>query len=509
MSVGLLDFFVLEASDYVDRLARLVASPEPQGPDSAALLKLAGGLRGSAAMARLGSFAEATEGVERGARLLREGRIAWTPALQEAMVAAVADLRALVPMARMWGDGHDARARSAARALARTLDAIDHESARRQGTEPEIARQPAAVPTARDALRTPARADVTPVRPPVEAPMFASPAPVAAVRRGPLTPVPTPPINRAVPGRPTPPSTAGIPTPAAHFPGAPDAALPIVPILALAPDDASDAIVVRAPMPPVTAAERFAREVEPLVGSLRARLAPFRHGALHEAPADLVSAFKPVLASLRDIATGFGFDDVRDFCEAVLDASAPLPAAAAGALDAALALLAEGEDHGTHRAQKLANLRRVVVAATPLSAPAPTPARTRLTPLGGTAMRRGTPVATRAVTARPTPSVRRPTPSGRQLSQLLGTSLEGLRDLEATPLDLSALPESPSRAPAIGTAPDGEPDIVPIDMLVYRGARALGRARHLVTQLRASATPADPALLAELFDLVELAGASH
>jgi hypothetical protein len=118
-------------------------------------------------------------------------------------------------------------------------------------------------------------------------------------------------------------------------------------------------------------------------------------------------------------------------------------------------------------------------------------------------------VATRPVTGRPTPTVRRPTPSGRQLSQLLGSSLEGMRDLEATPLDLSALPESPTRAPAIGTAPDGEPDVVPIDMLLYRGARALGRARHLVTQLRATEAPADPALLAELFDLVELAGASH
>ena len=76
MSVGLLDFFVLEASDYVDRLQRLVATDEAQGPDAATLLKLARGLRGSAVMARLTSFAAAASGVERGALLLHEGSIA-------------------------------------------------------------------------------------------------------------------------------------------------------------------------------------------------------------------------------------------------------------------------------------------------------------------------------------------------------------------------------------------------------------------------------------------------
>ncbi|MCU0625836.1 MAG: hypothetical protein MUF21_05015 [Gemmatimonadaceae bacterium] len=473
MSVGLLDFFVLEASDYVDRLQRLVSTTEPHGPDSALLLKLAGGLRGSAAMARLGSFAEATEGVEQGARLLREGRIAWTPALREAMMGAVADLRALVPMARMWGDGHDERARSAARALARTIETIDRASQQMTGG-------------------TPAR-------------------PMPAVRRGTPSDAAVHAFQDALTaGRPS------SPTPAAHFPGARDAALPIVPILALAFDDAVDAIVVRAPMPPITAAERFAREIEPLVASLRARLAPFRAGALHEAPADLLSAFKPVLASIRELAAGYGFDDVRDFCDAMQGAPVPLPASAAGALDGALALLAEGEAHGTHRAQKLAELRRVILAATPLAMPtAQSISRPRLTPLGGAAVRRGTPAVNRAVsrptpTVRtPTPAVRLPTPHGRELSQLLSSQLEVMRELQATPLDLSAIPDVPAAPPTIGIAPDGEPDIVPIDMLLYRGVRALGRARHLVTQLRATEAPADPVVLAELFDLVELATTAH
>ena len=92
MSVGLLDFFVLEASDYIDRLQRLVATDDPQGPDSATLLKLARGLRGSAVMARLGSFADAASGLERGARLLHEGRIAWTSDLAAAVTESVSEL---------------------------------------------------------------------------------------------------------------------------------------------------------------------------------------------------------------------------------------------------------------------------------------------------------------------------------------------------------------------------------------------------------------------------------
>jgi hypothetical protein len=51
--------------------------------------------------------------------------------------------------------------------------------------------------------------------------------------------------------------------------------------------------------------------------------------------------------------------------------------------------------------------------------------------------------------------------------------------------------------------------VVPVEDLLYRGPRALSRARHLVTQLRANGRTPNPALLDELFDLVELAGATH
>ena len=104
--------------------------------------------------------------------------------------------------------------------------------------------------------------------------------------------------------------------------------------------------------------------------------------------------------------------------------------------------------------------------------------------------------------ARPTPSA----PSGRELNSLLSQSLESVNELTKTPLDLIAIPATPT--PPARTAPDGAPDVVPIDTLLYRGPRALSRARHIIGQLRAAGDAHDPLLIGELFDLVELAGSA-
>ena len=283
-----------------------------------------------------------------------------------------------------------------------------------------------------------------------------------------------------------------------------DAHMPIVPIASLAPTNDLNAVVYRSPNPPVTFAQRFISDVSPLVGSLRARLAPLRQGATREASADMMAAFRPVLISLRDTAASYQHDDVRTFCEAVLTAQAPLPAPAAGALDTALTVILQ-QDLAPHlRSQRLAELRRVVFAATPLSSAVASEQRSR--PNGAFTPRNRTPVMATVI---PTPSVARPTPpapSGRELNSLLSTSLEKVRELDATPLDLIAITQG--GAPPAATAPDGEPDVVPIDSLLYRGPRALSRARHIVGQLRTSGDAHDAALISELFDLVELAGSA-
>jgi hypothetical protein len=491
MSVGLLDFFVLEASDYIDRLQRLVATDEPQGPDSATLLKLARGLRGSAVMARLTSFGDAASGLERGALLLHEGRIAWTPALGGVVSEAIVELRALIPMARLWGDSHDERARSAGSRLSSVLDDVErHGEMMQSGALP--------TPTSAPVAETPNRAvsaffdsiDHGAQAPAVPSPM-SSPVP------------PTPVAMRSA-------ESASAPPPLQGATAMSDSPMPIVPIASLAPDNGQDAVVFRAPTPAITFTHRFISDISPLVGSLRARLAPLRQGAIQEANVDMVAAFRPVLLSLRDTAASYEQEDVREFCDAMLQARAPLPAAAAGALDTALTVIVQ-QDLAPHlRAQRLAELRRVALAATPLSTGAQSPAPSRpsmvftprnRTPVSATLVGAPTPVVAPTVT-RPTP----PAPSGRELDSLLSRSLENVSELTKTPLDLIAIPATPT--PPARTAPDGEPDVVPIDALLYRGPRALSRARHIIGQLRAAGDTHDPLLLGELFDLVELAGSA-
>lgn len=491
MSVGLLDFFVLEASDYIDRLQRLVATDEPQGPDSATLLKLARGLRGSAVMARLNTFGDAASGLERGAVLLHEGRIAWTPALGAVVTDSITELRALIPMARLWGESHDQRARTAGGRLSSVLDAVERHGELMQS----------------GALPTPASLPVA------EAPNRAVSAFFDSLDHGASAPAVPSPMSSPVP--PTPVAmrsaeSASVPTPFRGVAVMSDTQMPIVPIASLAPDNGQDAVVFRAPNPAITFAQRFISDVSPLVGSLRARLAPLRQGAIQEASVDMVAAFRPVLLSLRDTAASYEHDDVREFCDSVLQARAPLPAAAAGALDSALTVILQ-QDLAPHlRVQRLAELRRVALAATPLSSGAQSESVSRpnmlFTP------RNRTPVSATLITppaVPPVPTVARPTPaapSGRELSSLLSQSLENVNELTKTPLDLIAIPATPT--PPATTAPDGEPDVVPIDVLLYRGPRALSRARHIVGQLRATSEVHDPALISELFDLVELAGSA-
>lgn len=491
MSVGLLDFFVLEASDYVDRLQRLAASDEPQGPDSATLLKLARGLRGSATMARLTTFADAVSGLERGAGLLHEGRIAWTPALGVSITESIAELRALIPMARLWGDGQDQRARSAAGRMAAVLDAAERHGEMMQsgagaGPAPLSPAPNRAVAAFFDTIDQHAAASA-----PASLPAMGSPV------------LPMPVVMRLV-------ESAATSAPVAGVAAMSDAHMPVVPIASLAPTGSVDAMVFRAPAPVITFAQRFIADATPLVGSLQSRLALLRQGTMQQVGRDVEAAFRPVLLSLRDLAVSYGHDDIGGFCDAALGAPAPLPTAAVSALDMALTVMLQPELAPHLRAQRLAELRRVILAATPVSGAAHD---TDLRSSGN--QRTRTPLATplvgtRTATPRPAPSVARPTPAaprGRELNTLLTSSLEKVRELDVTPLGLLAIPGNAAPPASVTAAP--EPDVVPMESLLYRGPRALSRARHIVGQLRSSGEHGDTSLLAELFDLVELAGSSH
>ena len=110
MSNDPLNFFVLEAGECLERLDSILANAGPTGPDAMEFVRQARTLRGAAVVHRLSDFAEVGASVERTGRSLRDGGVAWTPALAAALVAAVDDLKILLHNLRIWGPNEQARA---------------------------------------------------------------------------------------------------------------------------------------------------------------------------------------------------------------------------------------------------------------------------------------------------------------------------------------------------------------------------------------------------------------
>lgn len=106
-SASFLDFFVLEASEYVEALDGLLLRATAAGPDSEGLQRVARALRGSATMAKLPSFAELASSVEAVGRSLRQGTLPWDEALKGVLTSAVDDLKILVRAARAWSPAED------------------------------------------------------------------------------------------------------------------------------------------------------------------------------------------------------------------------------------------------------------------------------------------------------------------------------------------------------------------------------------------------------------------
>jgi len=120
---GLLHFFVLEATDYIDRLDSLVTSAGDEGPDASAFGRYARNLRGSATMSRQMGIAEVSSALERLARAMRNRAIRWDPAVHGVVVAAVDDLRILVRAIRTPGADETARVRARVEEIATLVPA--------------------------------------------------------------------------------------------------------------------------------------------------------------------------------------------------------------------------------------------------------------------------------------------------------------------------------------------------------------------------------------------------
>ena len=98
--LGIDDFFVLEAGDYLDRLAAL--SGNTAAPSADELVRFTRALRGSALMANQQPIARTAGGLEHLVRAYRDGRRAWDGELSSLVREAVDMLRTLVERVRNW-----------------------------------------------------------------------------------------------------------------------------------------------------------------------------------------------------------------------------------------------------------------------------------------------------------------------------------------------------------------------------------------------------------------------
>lgn len=115
----LLDFFTLEAGEYLTRLETLVAKKGFQPIDATQFAAAARGLRGSATMAKAAGVSQLALTVERIAAGVTRGATAWEPEVQRAVTGAIEDLKVLVRSVRSWGAEQDARVEESLARLAR------------------------------------------------------------------------------------------------------------------------------------------------------------------------------------------------------------------------------------------------------------------------------------------------------------------------------------------------------------------------------------------------------
>ncbi|MGH7678817.1 MAG: Hpt domain-containing protein, partial [Gemmatimonadaceae bacterium] len=117
-----LDFFVLEAGEYVEQLdAILLKAAGGLAPDPEGMQRAARALRGSATMAKIPALSELASAVEAIGRALKLGTLTWNPALQGVLIAAVDDFKILVRAVRTWSEAEDQRAKQRSEEISRLV----------------------------------------------------------------------------------------------------------------------------------------------------------------------------------------------------------------------------------------------------------------------------------------------------------------------------------------------------------------------------------------------------
>lgn len=519
------DFFILEAGEYVEQLDALLLRATPAGPDAESLQKVARALRGSATMAKLSSFASLAEAVEGVGRSLRQGGLAWDQALKGAMTAAVDDLKLLVRAARAWSATEDQWAAKRIAELARYAPlgmgsgtgsgrSMTEASGAFFGSEAttiaqaleELASHPSDQDRATELLRrVRALRGVAGVRDiaalsevaeaaesalgPVESGEPLSPERVAMLRASAdLLRAIAESIQSRIP------VTTATPAYRAYL-SALDAMLAnnggagrVIPITELFYDDGGPHIVETAPNPPTTPGQRFKMEVVSLGEHLH-RVIDEARNAIDEIQREHARGeLGRALRAIRATAAGFGQMAVAQTVEGHLERFGDLTAAALDGISQFAASISPAPhvpppvpQHSvpfrmTHAREAVASLGTEPQRAAPTAAPSvPVPPRAPAPPRPPAAA----PVASPAPKPVPKPSV----PS---MDDAIAAFDSLSAERFAEPVNLTD-------------------DVVPMDALLYRGQSAVARALELRDMIRQAGGPPSPDLLEEIFDLLELA----
>jgi hypothetical protein len=495
---GFLNFFVLEASDYVEQLDGLLLRASATGPDSSSLQRIARALRGAATMAKLRSFADLAGAVERVGRGLHDGTQRWEPALSAALVAAVDELKTLIHAARTWSEAEDRRAQSRVATLAKYAPTAPSASLAPPtgggSTAMFFASEAANIGAGLELLKTPAAssATLTNVLARVRALRGVSGVSEVGALGDVLEAIEEAARERETGTRTVDPTerelldaaSVHLRALASSLRGGVtfDQADPtrtrfysaleawnarmsererIVPIAELFYADDASGVIESAASPPTSANERFRLELVSLGEHLRRVLDAVRAGgqtAGGRARRDLSRALHAIQAA----ATSFGERGVAEFIAARASNAESGDDESLTALSELAAILTapDGESDDLR-----GRLRAFVARHSPESAGA------------------GAPAMATSATA----------PKGVPASSLLDSTIDAL----------DALGENPFAAPV--TIP--EDTVVPIDTLLYRGRAALDRAVEIRDEIRRRGAPSDQAALDELFDLLDLARA--
>ena len=154
-SLGSMDFFTLEAGEYLERLAAIVSQSD--GPKRDEFVRFARALRGSALMANQADFAGAAGGLEAVARSYRDGALQWDAATREATAQGIEELKVLIRKAGSWGEEETRQAARVTRELEQVAGqpgpaaqrrAVDTTQALNTGVRAFVAREGALIASA-------------------------------------------------------------------------------------------------------------------------------------------------------------------------------------------------------------------------------------------------------------------------------------------------------------------------------------------------------------------------